>query len=184
MASPSRSMRRFSPSWRHASSMKSSVFGVSGRVWSPELASVWPCFIANFGLAWVVISPGGVSRRVVADVGPTLDLIFLCRFGRRGGQGWRGRVWSCSSRSAGTWALIEVLLAHRMCMRTRCSCGCDDGLTHSFKGATSGTSRGSAGARNEATKRDWSLARQGYMDTATSACTYASVRKGLEPPWR
>src|SRR6516164_9457500 len=32
---------------------------------------------ANFGPAWVVISLGRVGRRVVANIGPTLDLI-LC----------------------------------------------------------------------------------------------------------
>src|SRR6059058_3794103 len=44
-------------------------------MWSPELAPAGPVFVANFGPAWVVTALGG-GRRVVANSGPTLVLIF------------------------------------------------------------------------------------------------------------
>ena len=52
----------------------------------------------------VVISPGGVGRRVVADIGPALDLIVTSLLSAWR-SGWRGREWSCSSRSGGTGGL-------------------------------------------------------------------------------
>jgi hypothetical protein len=64
---------------------------VTTRVRSPGLAPVWPCFVVNFGAAWVVISPGRVGRRAVANFGPALDLIVTLLSAWRSGMA-RSRV--------------------------------------------------------------------------------------------